>query len=92
MGMSKEIKKTSDGQWGVVPVKYKFDVFDNDGEQVGLIIAQMSVESIVKALKKVGLINPKHWNSSYTMQANIILKLGQPYLRLEYAKETSDGV
>ena len=67
-------------------------MFDNDGVQVGLIIAQMDVKYIIRALKKVGLINPKHWNSSYTMQANIILKLGQPYLRLEYAKETNDGV
>ena len=90
--MSTEIKQTSDGQWGQVPVRYRFDVFDNDGEQVGLIIAQMDVKYIIRALKKVGLINPKHWNSSYTMQANIILKLGQPYLRLEYAKGTTDGV
>ena len=90
--MSTEIKQTSDGQWGVVPVKFRFDVFNNEGEQVGLIIAEMNTESIIKSLKKVGLINPKHWNSSYTMQANIILKLGQPYLRLEYAKETNDGV
>ena len=90
--MYTDVKRISDGQWGKVPVRYRFDVFDNDGVQVGLIIAQMDVKYIIRALKKVGLINPKHWNSSYTMQANIILKLGQPYLRLEYAKETNDGV
>ena len=90
--MSTEIKRTSDGQWAITPVKYKFDVFNNEGDQVGLIISEMSEPRIIKALKKVGLINPKHWNSSYSMQANIVLKLGQPYLRLEYTKETSNGV
>jgi len=90
--MSTEIKRTSDGQWAVAPIKYRFDVFNNEGEQVGLIIAEMSESRIIKALKKMGLINTKHWNSSYSMQANIVLKLGQPYLRLEYAKETSNGV
>lgn len=90
--MSTEIKRTSDGQWAIAPVRYRFDVFNNEGDQVGLIIAQMDVKYIIRALKKMGLINPKHWNSSYSMQANIILKLGQPYLRLEYAKEITDGV
>ena len=76
-----------DGQWGMAPVKFKFEVYNLAGDQVGFIIAEMNTASVVKALKRVGLINSRHWNSSYELKIDTVYKLNEPFLKLKYILE-----